>query len=730
MLCALSHRALAQGAAAVSGTVRYYSNNTPVSDVVVQLSGSGLNSTSTDTSGAYAFSDPGEGNWQIAPTKTGDINDAVSTLDATHVLQEVAGLRTFDANQLLACDVTGDGTVSALDATRILQYVAGLRDHFQVSDACSGSEWIFVPVPAGAPNQQIIPPDVSPQCSLGAIAFTPLVPPVAGQDFLAILFGDCTGNWHPAGAPTSTPVPTNTPVPTDTATATASSTGTVTATASRTGTATRTLSPTQAPPSSATATATRTASSTRTPTRTGTATPTVTYTFSATATRTASSTWTPTRTPTVTRTATSTFTATATYTGTATRTGSRTTTPSSTPSASPTPTIPCPNGLRWSVSAPLLVSAQAGGNLWLAKSVPTSSGWGLFWLRQDPGATNIARLYYAHVDFSGQITAGPRQVVDIPLIAFRGHYYFAAWNVDHFGVTVANQATLYYYNVSIDGVASGRKTTGVPLFVSTEFDQESDGDLDAFPGGFLGVVEGDCGDGHSCSYAYKLDIDGDPTAPPINLVDFDFTHQFYPRAAFDGAGFAILSVKDIDINAGGVMTKYLPLSGSLSSNIKVVPTKQYLWDEFPDIAWNGDHFAALWTENSARSNTAPWQTHFASFRRTKTSSTLIADRVIDMVQNKTNQRWTTQVHAVGADWVAQYASRAADNSIIAVYELLRDDTQTRAVLEPFTLSADALGSSPHTAAGHVGELGIVRGSNLTQGTEVTFQTLPAPVCAP
>jgi len=405
-------------------------------------------------------------------------------------------------------------------------------------------------------------------------------------------------------------------------------------------------------------------------------------------------------------------------------------TPSNTVGPSPTPTTPCPNGLTWQISSPLLVSAQAGGNLWLAKSVPTSSGWGLFWLRQDPGATNIARLYYAHVDLNGRITAGPRQVVDIPLIPFRGHYYFAAWNVDHFGVTVADQAKLYYYTVSLDGVASGRKDTGVLLFVSTQFDQESDGDLDAFPGGFLGVVEGDCGDGHSCSYAYKLDIDGDPTAPPINLVDFDFTHQFYPRAAFDGAGFAILSVKDIDINAGGVMTKYLPLSGSLSSNIKVVPTKQYLWDEFPDIAWNGDHFAALWTENSARSNTAPWQTHFASFRRTKTSSTLIADRVIDMVQNKTNQRWTTQVHAVGADWVAQYASRAADNSIIAVYELLRDDTQTRAVLEPFTLSADALGSSPHTAAGHVGELGIVRGSNLTQGTEVTFQTLPAPVCAP
>jgi hypothetical protein len=216
---------------------------------------------------------------------------------------------------------------------------------------------------------------------------------------------------------------------------------------------------------------------------------------------------------------------------------------------------------------------------------------------------------------------------------------------------------------------------------------------------------------------------------PINLVDFDLTHQFYPRSAFDGAGFAIISVKDITIPNGGVMTKYLPLSGTISNHAKVVPSKEYLWDEFPDIAWNGDHFAALWTENSARSHSAPWQIHFASFRRTKPTSTLIADRVIDMVAQKTNHRWTTQMHAVGSEWVAQYASRAADNSIIAIYELLGDDGRTRAALEPFTLSADALGSSPHVAAGHIDTLGIARGSNLTQGTEVTFYTLPQPACA-
>jgi hypothetical protein len=338
-------------------------------------------------------------------------------------------------------------------------------------------------------------------------------------------------------------------------------------------------------------------------------------------------------------------------------------------------------------------------------------------------------LYYAHVDFAGRIDVAPLLVTSIPKIPFRGHYYFVTWNVDHYGLLISSQATLYYYSMTIAGALSGQKAMGPALFFNTEFDQESDGDIDAHPGGFLGVVEGDCA-GHSCSYAFKLDLNGNPVGSPINLVDFDFTHQFYPHAAFDGAGFAIITVKDIDISKGGVMTKYLPLSGSISANAKVVPTKQYLWDEFPEIAFNGDHFAALWNENSARSDTAPWQMHFATFRRTKTASTLIADRVVDMVAQKTNHRWTTQVHAIGGDWVAQYSSRAADNSIIAVYELLGDDARSRAALEPFTLTADALGSSPHFAAGHVGTLGIARGSNLGQSTDVTFYTLPPPACAP
>src|SRR6185369_13739383 len=220
-------------------------------------------------------------------------------------------------------------------------------------------------------------------------------------------------------------------------------------------------------PPTATRSATATVPPSATPTQMATASWTVPAALTATSTRTSSPTRTFTFTPSPTRTLTATPTRTPTSSGTPTRTGTRTMTPSLTFTATPTPTGECPHGLAWNVSAPVPISSQTGGNLWLAKTVPTDFGWGIFWLRQDPSAQNFARLYYAHVDFNGQITHGPTLVIGIPLIPFRSRYYLAAWNTDHFGVTVADNATLYYYNMSIDGVLSGRKVISVPLFTST-----------------------------------------------------------------------------------------------------------------------------------------------------------------------------------------------------------------------------------------------------------------------
>lgn len=92
---------------------------------------------------------------------------------------------------------TGNGTITALDASLILQQRVGLISSFPVAQTC-GSDWVFVPVPEAASNQQTVPPEMrANSCQMGAILFTPLAAQADGQDFLGVRFGDCNGSWQP-----------------------------------------------------------------------------------------------------------------------------------------------------------------------------------------------------------------------------------------------------------------------------------------------------------------------------------------------------------------------------------------------------------------------------------------------------------------------------------------------------------------------------------------------------
>ncbi len=720
----------------VSGQVRYHGSELPVPDVTVALQGGTPATAISDGVGQFALSALDGDNCGIEPQKFGDGATAITAGDAIAALQAAVGLTTMDAQQLMACDVSGDGRVSAVDALLILQYRVGLISSFPVAQVCD-SDWVFMPIPATMPNQQTVQPQPGrTACQTGAIRWQPLSSGADQQDFSAALFGDCNGSWRPSNPPpvgTATPTSPPTLPPTQSPTATLGLTATPTRTPTRTPTAT--FTPTPLPP-----TLTPTRTRTPTPTSTATRTPTDTPTWTPTRTPTLTPTLTPTRTPTLTRTVTPTITPTntliPTLTPTPTRTPTSTRTPTATPTftatatPSPTATATCPGAVQWSPSAPLEIISQQGGEVWLTKPVPTDLGWGIFWLRAEPNVTQTARLYYAHVDFTGHLTNGPIWLRDIQRLPYRGRYYMAAWHNDHFGVLIADRSTLYYYNLSVDGVMSGQQVVGPVLFNYIQYGQEADGDFDSYPGGFLCVIEGDCV-GHLCSYAFKLAADGTPTTQNYNLVDFDFTHQFQPRAAFDGVGFTILSVKDIDIINGGVGTKYLKATGNPSVAAKVVPTKQYYWDELPDIEWNGDHYAAVWTENAARDWTQPWQIHFASFRRTYTTSTFIADRVLDSEFPKSQWRWGTQIHPHGADWLVQYLLGQPNADPVAVYQLVNDQGETLARTTPFSMNADALGSAAHFRSEAGGNVGIARGYFDAAGTaHVVFHLLGAPTCAP
>ena len=178
----------------ISGRVHYYVGDRSVSDVAVRRQGATMSSTSTGSDGAYAFNGVALGNHAIVPAKSGDARDGISTLDATRILQFVAGEQPFNQFQRLACDVTGNGACSPLDATRVLQFVSATLPRFPAADLCQ-SDWLFVPDAAVVPNQTLTQPQVAGACQMGRIAYVPLAGDAADQDFSAVLLGDVTGNW-------------------------------------------------------------------------------------------------------------------------------------------------------------------------------------------------------------------------------------------------------------------------------------------------------------------------------------------------------------------------------------------------------------------------------------------------------------------------------------------------------------------------------------------------------
>src|SRR5262249_23284632 len=105
-------------------------------------------------------------------------------------------------------DVSGDGRITAADALLILYYRVGLISAFPVARACA-SDWAFIPEPGAALHQQIVAPAIgASSCQPGAIDWQPLAASVTDQDFSAVLFGDCSGNWRPG---TGSSVPARVP---------------------------------------------------------------------------------------------------------------------------------------------------------------------------------------------------------------------------------------------------------------------------------------------------------------------------------------------------------------------------------------------------------------------------------------------------------------------------------------------------------------------------------------
>jgi hypothetical protein len=181
----------------VGGRIKHWRTRAPVGGVTVALMGdTGTATAVTDDLGEFSFGELDPGTWQMQPQKRGDAVGAISALDGALVLRTVAGLAQMDDVQRLACDVTGNGQLSALDASRILQLAVGQVVALPIAGIC-GSDWAFVPAPTAMPYQRLVLPEPGVNtCQPGSIVLDPLLGDAPRQDFSAVLFGDCTGNWN------------------------------------------------------------------------------------------------------------------------------------------------------------------------------------------------------------------------------------------------------------------------------------------------------------------------------------------------------------------------------------------------------------------------------------------------------------------------------------------------------------------------------------------------------
>ena len=143
----------------------------------------------TDSNGEYGLIDLPPDNYVVCPEKEYDTGSAISAYDASWILQYVVGLKTFTPYQLIAGDVSGNGSVSAFDASKILQYNVGLINQFPVMPD-STHFWRFVPedFPISQSNWNKAP---------DSIAYLPLNRDTT-DNYFGIIYGDVTGNWYPS----------------------------------------------------------------------------------------------------------------------------------------------------------------------------------------------------------------------------------------------------------------------------------------------------------------------------------------------------------------------------------------------------------------------------------------------------------------------------------------------------------------------------------------------------
>ena len=371
--------------------------------------------------------------------------------------------------------------------------------------------------------------------------------------------------------------------------------------------------------------------------------------------------------------------------------------------------------------------------------MPTTNGWGLFWLRDlTPNTFDIrlvSTLYYAHVTFDGTISAGPTALVDIRR-QDKEPLYLVAWLNDHFGVLVnqlvnsdvSNKLTYqYYYDVGIDGALTGPVGP-----VRTDLgDSGGIGNMIPFLTGFLVGVESVCG-AHQCTYGFTLGAHGSPKGRDLNITEFDGTHSHAPSFAFDGTNAVVTSSKDANNSFGGVVSQYITSNGNnISMSSPVIPNHGFLLEDTPRVAWNGSRFGALWREVEGLYSPHDQliRMRFASFARNTTTSTPLSDRFLEPdyvpvpYMGSYWGAWPNSISAVPDGWLATYAHGTASGVPNAIINHLTPDGDSIESWTPFPLDDRAFHGSVSLLSPYRRSIGIVASQRSGAQVSVTFSRL-------
>ena len=191
------------GACGVGGTVRYYRDHLAsaepsakgVPSVGIDASSDAVADDISDTAGAYAIGGLAgsvvvETLPKLGSPRAADDNGAITSFDAALIAQHAVGAISLSPNQRIGGDVSGNGQVTSFDAAKVSQYAVQLIDHFDVALSL-GSDWRFLRCDtySDATNHD---------CAGASFIYAPLAQPETA-DFYAVLFGDVSGNWAPAG---------------------------------------------------------------------------------------------------------------------------------------------------------------------------------------------------------------------------------------------------------------------------------------------------------------------------------------------------------------------------------------------------------------------------------------------------------------------------------------------------------------------------------------------------